>query len=59
LDGTIDASFRALTTPAHRLPDGVQAARVLDEPVQLLTGPGHEVAAARTVTPGQLAGHQI
>ncbi|MEV6755260.1 LysR family transcriptional regulator [Streptomyces sp. NPDC051214] len=57
--GTIDASFRALTLPARQLPDGVEAARVYDEPVQLLTGPGHAFAAARAITPAQLAGHTI
>ncbi|MFV8182820.1 MULTISPECIES: LysR family transcriptional regulator [unclassified Streptomyces] len=57
--GTIDASFRALTRPARQLPDGIEAARVHDEPVQLLTGPGHALASARTVTPAQLTGHRI
>jgi DNA-binding transcriptional LysR family regulator len=45
--------------PARHLPDGISSARVLDEPVQLLTGPGHQLAAARTVRPAQLAGHRI
>lgn len=57
--GTIDASFRAVTVPARRLPDGIDAARVHDEPVQLLTGPRHALATARAVTPAQLAGHRI
>lgn len=57
--GTIDASFRAVTVPAQQLPEGVEAARVLDEPLQLLTGPSHEFAAARAVTPAELAGHRI
>ncbi|MEV0522994.1 LysR family transcriptional regulator [Streptomyces sp. NPDC050439] len=57
--GTIDASFRALTLPARQLPDGVEAARVYDEPVQLLTGPEHAFAAARAIAPAQLAGHRI
>ncbi len=57
--GTIDASFRAVTLPARQLPDGVQAVRVLDEPIQLLVGPAHEFAAVRTVTPAELAGHRI
>ena len=57
--GTIDASFRALAMPARQLPDGVEAARVLDEPIQLLTGPAHELAAAATVTLAELAGHRI
>ena len=55
----IDASFRAITVPARPLPEGVEATRVLDEPIQLLVGPAHEFAAARAVTPAQLAGHRI
>ena len=55
-EGTIDASFRALTLPAAELPDGVEAARVLDEPVQLLTGPQHAFADADAVKPTELAG---
>ncbi|MFF4507955.1 LysR family transcriptional regulator [Streptomyces sp. NPDC001401] len=57
--GTIDASFRALTLPARQLPEGIEAARVHDEPLELLTGPRHALAAARAVTPAQLAGHRI
>jgi DNA-binding transcriptional LysR family regulator len=55
-DGTIDASFRALTIPATELPDGLEAARVLDEPVQLLTGPKHAYADAGAIKPAELAG---
>src|SRR3954465_4981079 len=50
-DGTIDASFRALTIPAAGPPDGGEAARVRDEPVQLLTGPKHAFADAAAVKP--------
>ncbi len=57
--GTIDASFRAVTVAAGQLPGGIAAARVHDEPVQLLTGPGHALAGARAVTPAGLAGHRI
>jgi DNA-binding transcriptional LysR family regulator len=57
--GTIDASFRAVTMPTRKLPDGIEAVRVFDEPLQLLTGPAHELAAARAVTPAELAGHRI
>jgi DNA-binding transcriptional LysR family regulator len=56
--GAIDASFRAITAP-RKLPGGIRAVRVLDEPVELLAGPAHELAAARAVRPGQLAGHRI
>ncbi|MEV5878957.1 LysR family transcriptional regulator [Streptomyces sp. NPDC052101] len=54
--GTIDATIRAVTT---RLPEGLRSVRVLDEPVQLLTGARHPLAGARSVTPAQLAGHRI
>jgi DNA-binding transcriptional LysR family regulator len=57
--GLVDASFRALTMPAWRLPDGIAATRALDEPIQLLTGPAHELAAAPAVRPAELAGHRI
>lgn len=55
--GSIDATFRAVS--ARQLTDGVRATRVLDEPHQLLTGPRHALAAARSVTLAQLAGHRI
>ncbi|MFF3975914.1 LysR family transcriptional regulator [Streptomyces sp. NPDC001828] len=57
--GTIDASFRAVTLPERDLPDGIETVRVHDEPVQLLTGPRHALAQARSVTPADLAGHRI
>jgi DNA-binding transcriptional LysR family regulator len=57
--GAIDATFRAVTVPARQLPPGIRATRILDEPHQLLTGPAHELASARTVTLAQLAGHRI
>lgn len=57
--GTIDATFRAVTMPGHQLPDGIEATPVFDEPLHLFTGPTHEFAAARKVTPAQLAGRRI
>ncbi|MEU3460437.1 LysR family transcriptional regulator [Streptomyces sp. NPDC006733] len=57
--GTIDASFRAVGAPGRPLPDDLASARVLDEPLQLLTGPAHALAGARSVTVAQLAGHRI
>ncbi|MEV6350437.1 LysR family transcriptional regulator [Actinoplanes sp. NPDC051851] len=57
--GTIDASFRAVAMPGWRLPDDVGVLRVLDEPLQLVTGPGHALAAAPAVTLAGLAGHRI
>ncbi|MFF5844573.1 LysR family transcriptional regulator [Streptomyces massasporeus] len=58
-DGAVDATFRAVTMPGQRLPDGITATPVLDEPLQLCVGPGHPFARARSVTTAQLAGHRI
>lgn len=57
--GTIDASFRAVAAPSRPLPEDIESVRVLDEPLQLLTGPGHALAGARSVPLAQLAGHRI
>ncbi|MGY0064187.1 LysR family transcriptional regulator [Streptomyces sp. LZ34] len=57
--GTIDATFRALIAPGRQLPDGVESAVVFDEPLHLFTGPGHELADARSIAPAQLAGRRI
>ncbi|MFS8198307.1 LysR family transcriptional regulator [Streptomyces sp. CWNU-52B] len=57
--GTIDASFRAVTMPGRQLPDDIGAARILDEPIQLLAGPEHELTAGPAITPAELAGHRI
>lgn len=59
LAGTIDATFRAVVVPLRELPDGIEAARIYDEPLQLVTGPHHVFAAAHTVRPAQLVGHRI
>lgn len=58
-DGTIDASFRAVPHSARHSADGIASERVHDEPIQLLTGPDHKLATARTVDPTRLAGHRI
>jgi DNA-binding transcriptional LysR family regulator len=57
--GTIDATFHAVAAPPQQLPAAIRTARVIDEPHQLLVGPGHALASARAVTPAQLAGHRI
>ncbi|MFE0646724.1 LysR family transcriptional regulator [Streptomyces sp. NPDC058877] len=57
--GAIDASFRAVTAPGRALPEGIESVRVLDEPLQLLIGPDHALADARSVTLAQLVGHRI
>jgi DNA-binding transcriptional LysR family regulator len=57
--GTIDATFHAVTVPARQLPDAIRTARVIDEHHEILVGPRHALANARTVTPAQLAEHRI
>ena len=54
-DGSIDASFRAVLA----LPEDLEAQWVLDEPIQLLCGPGHPLAERPSVTPAELTGHRI
>ena len=54
--GTVDATFRYV---AGRLPAGVEAARVHDEPLDLLVGPRHALASCRTATLSQLVGRRI
>ncbi|MDH6630002.1 DNA-binding transcriptional LysR family regulator [Streptomyces sp. LBL] len=57
--GAIDASFRAVGAPGRPLPEDIESVRVLDEQLQLLTGPAHALAGARSVTVADLAGHRI
>ncbi|MFF0152787.1 LysR family transcriptional regulator [Micromonospora sp. NPDC005203] len=56
--GDIDASFRSVTDPAA-LPRDVRMIRAFDSPTELLVGPRHPLAAARSLTPTQLRGHRI
>jgi len=57
--GAIDATFHAVTVPARRLPGAIRTARVIDEHHEVLVGPRHALAGARTLTPAQLADHRI
>jgi DNA-binding transcriptional LysR family regulator len=57
--GEIDASFRAVGAPGRPLPEDIESVRVLDEPLQLLTGPRHALAGVRSVSVAELAGHRI
>ncbi|MEU9133403.1 LysR family transcriptional regulator [Kitasatospora sp. NPDC048540] len=57
--GAIDASFRAVAVPGRPLPEDIESVRVLDEPLELLVGPAHALAGARSVTVAELAGHRI
>jgi DNA-binding transcriptional LysR family regulator len=54
--GAIDATIRAVIGPR---PAGLEAVRVLDEPLELLVGPAHELARAPEVTPARLANCRI
>lgn len=58
-EGSVDAAFWARRVPEDQLPPGVRSTRVADEPLVLVTGPGHPLAGARSVTPAGLAGHRI
>ncbi|GAA1176195.1 LysR family transcriptional regulator [Pseudonocardia alaniniphila] len=51
--GDIDASFRTVTDPAT-LPRDVQMIHAFDSPLELLVGPRHPLASARTLTPPRL-----
>ncbi|MCM3883673.1 LysR family transcriptional regulator [Frankia sp. R82] len=57
--GTIDASFRAVGSPASPLPAGIRASSAVDDAHQLLVGPAHPLAGARVVTPADLVGQRI
>lgn len=57
--GAIDASFRAVGAPGRPAGEDLVSVRVLDEPLELLTGPEHALAGARSVPLAQLAGHRI
>ena len=57
-DGLIDAAIRAVPRPGTRLPQHVRAERIDDEPLHLLVGSGHPLAAERSVPPARLAGHR-
>jgi DNA-binding transcriptional LysR family regulator len=56
--GELDASFRSVTDPAA-LPPDLRMIRAFDSPLELLVGPRHPLAAARTLTPPQLRRHRI
>ncbi len=57
--GTIDASFRAVGSPASRLPPGIEKVPAAADAHQLLVGPAHPLASARSVTLVDLVGQRI
>lgn len=57
--GTLDATFRSLRDFAGRAPSGLRSARAVDDRHELLVGPRHPLANARTVTLAELTRHPI
>jgi DNA-binding transcriptional LysR family regulator len=57
--GTLDATFRSLRDSAGHVPRGLRSARVIDDRHELLVGPRHPLAKARTVTLAELTDHPI
>lgn len=57
--GAIDATFRAVTAPRRQITRPIRAARVIDDPHQLLVGPRHPLANASSLTPADLTRHRI
>lgn len=57
--GTIDASFRAVGSPASQLPKEIKAAPAAGDTHQLLVGPTHPLASARSITLADLVGQRI
>ncbi|AXL92726.1 LysR family transcriptional regulator [Streptomyces sp. CB09001] len=56
--GDVDASFRSVTDPAA-LPPEVRMIHAFHSPLELVVGPRHPLASARTVAPARLRGHRI
>src|SRR6266568_2832351 len=57
--GTLDATFRSLRDTAGKVPRELRSARVIDDRHELLIGPRHPLANAKTVTLAELADHPI
>jgi DNA-binding transcriptional LysR family regulator len=57
--GTLDATFRSLRDSAGKVPRGLRSSRVIDDRHELLVGPRHPLANAKTVTLAELAEHPI
>jgi DNA-binding transcriptional LysR family regulator len=55
--GTVDATFRSLR--ATTLPSGLRSARVIDDRHEVLVGPKHPLANAKSVTLAELSTHPI
>jgi DNA-binding transcriptional LysR family regulator len=56
--GDVDASFRTVTDAAT-VPRDVRMIPAFDSPLELIVGPRHPLASARTLTPPRLRDHRI
>ncbi|WP_176308816.1 LysR family transcriptional regulator [Micromonospora sp. NBS 11-29] len=56
--GDLDAAFRTVTDPTT-LPSGVRMVHAFDSPLELLVGPRHPLASARTLSPPDLRNLRI
>jgi DNA-binding transcriptional LysR family regulator len=56
--GEVDASFRTVIDPAT-LPRDVRLVHAFDSELELIVGPRHPLASARTLTPAQLRDQRI
>ncbi|WP_229398814.1 LysR family transcriptional regulator [Micromonospora okii] len=59
LDGTVDATFRAVATPSGGFAAPIRAAHAIDDRHQLLVGPKHPLANAANLTLPDLRAHRI
>ncbi|WP_433729078.1 LysR family transcriptional regulator [Nocardia sp. CA-129566] len=57
--GTLDATFRSLRDSARKVPTGLRSSRVIDDRHELLVGPKHPLANAKSVTLAELTDHPI
>lgn len=57
--GTLDATFRSLRDCGGRVARELRSARVIDDRHEVLVGPRHPLAKAKTVTPAELTAHPI
>lgn len=57
--GSIDASFRAILDDSQAYGPDITASRVFESQMEVLVGPGHPLANAKSVTLRDLRGHRI
>ncbi len=57
--GTLDATFRSLRASNGAVPQGLRSSRVIDDRHELLVGPRHPLAHAKSVSLAELTHHPI